>query len=348
MIIFVDRFLRLFSGLLFTIFLSKLLPIDLYGKYSYYLSVLSILSCIASFGLDDAIKKFYLTDETKVNAVKLCVCIKFLLSILLSSSFIFYCYMTNENIWVYLFSFYIFNSFTSFFFNLSLISNKIKIVSSISIILNIIFSIFKILSIYYYNLTTYILFQLIECLFLFLFFVKIFNINIFQLVWDKDLLLKILSSAWPLFLSSLAIIGYYKIDQIIITYYLGFDSNAIYSLASQFIISAGFIHGILINVAFKKIFELRGDDTSLSNVMKKYYSYSTCGTLLILSGVWFVFKPLFIHIWSEQFYLVPNMVFFGVCGLLFSGIGMLQTQKLISVGLEKYRMYRVFLAFFVI
>lgn len=151
------------------------------------------------------------------------------------------------------------------------------------------------------------------------YFFEKFDVDFYNFNFSKNLLISLLKPSVPLFLSSLAIIGYYKIDQILITHFLGFESNAVYSLSSQFVISAGIIHGILINKSFKNIYSLKDDKLKLSALMRKYYSYSIIGVFFILLVVATVFPILFNYIWGEQYHLVPNLVLFGIVGLFFRG-----------------------------
>lgn len=341
MIILIERSFRLLSGLVLTILLSKALPTDLYGEYSYYLSLITILSCIATFGLDDGIKGFYLDENKRDDVISIGLYIKIFLSIITISVFFIYLSKINADLWLYLFSGFIFSCVGNLFYSISIIAPQVNKLSKIYLLYGTVGFIIKSTMIYLGSFNAFLIYFSFEWILITIASIKIMNIRLINIKKSGELVKEIIKSSFPLFISSLAIIGYYKSDQIILSYYLGFAENATYALASQFIIASGFFHGIYINRVFPSIFKVKDEKVTLSKLMMKYYSYSSLASLFIFVFVYFGFEHIFNFIWGDDYETVPELVCLGVLGLFFSGIGLLQTQKLIAIGLGKYRMYRV-------
>ncbi|WP_324056593.1 oligosaccharide flippase family protein [Aeromonas caviae] len=341
MIIFIERSFRLLSGLLLTILLSKALPIHLYGEYSYYLSVITILSCVSTFGLDDGIKSFYLDENKRDDVISIAVYIKVLLAIITTSAFLIYLSSINAELWLYLFSGFIFSCVGTLFYSISIISPQVNKLSKTYLLYGGGGFIIKAAMIYFGFFNAFLIFFSFEWIVITIVSMKIMKIRWCNINKNVELVKDVIKSSLPLFISSLAIIGYYKSDQLILGYYLGFTENATYALASQFIIASGFFHGIYINRVFPSIFKVKDDKNALSKVMMRYYSYSSLASLFVFVFVYFGFEHIFNFIWGADYETVPKLVCLGVLGLFFSGIGLLQTQKLIAMGLGKYRMYRV-------
>lgn len=238
--LFLEQILRMASGLLVGVFVARYLGPDEFGVYSYVIAFVSILAPIAKLGLDmvlvrELVRHPHMTKDYLGTAFWLkCVGAIFtFLAILLLLKFT--SNAKNVNFYILIIaSGLLFQSFEviDFYFQSKVLA---KFVSSCKIIQLIISSLVRIyLVLINADLYYFVIFTLIDQIILAVFLFATFLLKVRLFFYNKiNILLakKLLREGWPMIFSSLAVVFYMRIDQVMINELLGAKEVGIFSTA---------------------------------------------------------------------------------------------------------------------
>lgn len=211
---------------LLAIYIARYLGAELYGKFSFALSLVGILAVVADFGLNNlTIREIARKKEATKKYLDNLITLKLLLSVI-SFVLIAFCLwiLNKDQITVQLTYlaglFIIINSFDQFFYAIFRAWEKIKFEAIGRIFYNVILFGLGMLFIYLALSQTELMFAYVlaaicslglSTIFIFKYFSK------FEISFDLDFWKKILKESWPFALSSIFIILYFKIDTVMLS-----------------------------------------------------------------------------------------------------------------------------------
>ena len=279
--LFFDKILRLGVGLIVGVLVARYLGPELFGKWNYAIAFVSLVSAIATLGLDQILVKHLLDsrDDEYVllgTAFYLRLAGSVLSILIIVSFFLFY----KKDFELLLIA--ILTALNLFFqaFDVIDLKNQSTLQSRKTVIVKntvfILIAIVKLLFVYLkFTLVYFVFLGLIECvlgaigLVMFYGFLRFLKWS-FNIEYCKILL----KQAWPLILSGIVIMMYMRLDQIMIGEMIGDVGVGLYSVSTRFTELWYFIPSVFATSFFPKLVEK-------FNVNKKNY-YDVCLKLLKL------------------------------------------------------------------
>ncbi|MDR0408154.1 MAG: flippase [Campylobacteraceae bacterium] len=243
-ILLIEKMFRLTILALVTIWIAKYLGPEDFGIYSYILSIVSIFLAFTTLGFDSILIKFFVLYKNKKQTI---LFTSFYLRLLFSSFLItvllvlFFLVEQENSIFYYIViaSFAtIFQSFwvLDFFFQSQILGRYVALANITTVLVS---SAIKIIFIFLHKPLIYFIYMYIFDFGLLSFLLAYFYFIVYKKI-DFKLLNKrigviLLNRSWPLILSSISVILYMKMDQIMIQNMLGSYELGIYSAAIKII-----------------------------------------------------------------------------------------------------------------
>lgn len=235
-----EKVLKMIVGLFVGAYVARYLGSENFGILNYSLSFVALFAAIAALGLEEIVIRELVKYPEKRDIILgtsfILKCIgAFLLIILIILTFPFGLNDKKTNVFIFIIALgYLFQPFfvIDHFFQAQVkakyfvIANIISLVISSLIRLVLIFS--KASLVYFVLVTVVELFLISSVL---IYFYKKHELNIFNWSFDKSLAKELLLFSWPLIFSSIFIMIYIRIDQIMIKEMLDFKSVGYYSVA---------------------------------------------------------------------------------------------------------------------
>ena len=258
--LFFDRLFRLSVGFIVSIFVTRYLGLEDFGKWNYVIAIIGLLSIISTLGLEQIIVKELLNKRyseyillgsmffLRITGAIIC------LILLIIIHFIF----KKDVIFLYI----------SLILGFNLISQSIEVIDCRNqsnlqskktvIIKNYSFAIISIIKCFFiffkFNLLMFVSLTLIESIFVAIGFIYNYGLdNLKKWKIDFNLIIFLLKESWPLIFSSIIIILYMRIDQIMIGEYLGNKNLGLYSISTKFTEIWYFIPSIFVTSFFPKL-----------------------------------------------------------------------------------------------
>lgn len=298
--LFLDKFLRLGVGLVVGVLVARYLGPELFGKWNYAIAFVSLVSAIATLGLDQIVVKHLLDKNEKENlllgtAFYLRLAGSFVSTLIIVIYFYFFkndamlfivAFLTVANLWFQTFDVIDLK-------NQSLLqSRKTVIVKNTSFVL---VSILRLIFVYLeYSLLSFVLLGLIECILGCLGLILYYGVNNLK-KWKFSITycLILLKEAWPLILSGIVIMMYMRLDQIMIGEMIGDKGVGLYSVSTRFTELWYFIPSIFATSFFPKLVEkFNVDRTSYDGVCLKLFKLLFVVSFFI--SIFFTFFSKFI------------------------------------------------------
>jgi O-antigen/teichoic acid export membrane protein len=348
----IDKFSKIFSTLLFNVFLLKTQGPEFLGAYSYVLSLGIILVAIASFGMPNVVlSEFSLNKSKSLMVLSSAVCIKFILAIFVFLVTIFYLNYSDHLLkqYEYIISFTILiQAFDAFEYYLQAhhqLAESLKLRVKVTIL----FLVFKILIIFIDpNLEYIIVCYVLESFFTYIFVsfktprisYKYVNINYMQ---------KLIKRCIPIALSSFFAIALTRVDQLIIGNYVNLEALGYYNSILSFITILLFIPSVMNNHYFPILGDLISKDYKEYMIALKqcYKRYIVAG--LIISALPFVYISGIVFILIKVDYLEWICI-----GLLYSltnffvAIALFQAMRIALECFNYYGLFKTALSFVVV
>lgn len=327
-----EQILRIISGLFVGIWVARYLGPEQFGLFSYAFAFTAIFSGIAKLGVDSIIVREIINHPMKRDAylgtafwLKLCGA---LLVVLLMVAIVpFTSNDATTNFYILIISSGLaFQSFevVAFYFESQVRVKTISICKIIQLFLSSIIKVYLVLTeaelVWFVWLA---LFDAVTLAVLYFFSYQNEKNAFFYKQFDYSLARRLLKDSWPLIFSSIMIMVYMRIDQVMIKEMLGEYEVGIYSAAIRLSESFYFIATIITTSLFPAILNAKGKNEELYiKRLQKLYVFMMWSAIVIvffmlLLGGWlitFLFggeyqesrQVLSIHIWSLVF------VFLGV------------------------------------
>lgn len=323
-----EKIFRLVFSVFVGIWIARYLGPEVFGKLNYLTSIVGLLGVIGSLGLDSIIVGEFVNTKDPSRIIQTALLLKFVgFLIFVILIFIFSKLFSIEGSSLF---FLLVLSTTIFFqaFNVFEMYFQSKILGKYIALSNVIalslVSLFRIYLIYSKStLFFFILAIVLESIILALFYIylatknRLLNKSIFQIP-QSDLAKKLLKNSWPLLLSSLVIMIYMRIDQILIKEYLGESQLGIYSAALRLSEGWYFLPTVVASSLYPAILNAKNTDSDLYRLrLEKLFVILIWGAILIALIVSFsstyivdilygnkyegASSVLTIHIWASVF-----------------------------------------------
>ena len=344
--VLVEKLIRIVLYFIIGVWIVRYLGPTQYGFLTYSQSIIYFFIGVASLGLDEIVVRELVKKDAEINKILgTAFLLKFIISIfLLSSIFLIIIFLGNQGkasqmiLVLGLAMVFLPLNIINFYFQYKVMLRYTSIANIGAIAITCLIKVYLIL--YEYDVIYFAIIQTIEIFLLSLFLLYFFelkgSISIFSLKFDKNMGVRFLKDSWPLIFTGIFINIYMKIDQIMITQFLGATENGIYSAA--ILLSEGFyfIPLVICLSIFPKILHAKDNQYIYTLRLKRLYFLMiwlafSIAVVITLSSNFLVLsffgsayedsiKVLIIHIWT--------------CVFVF--IGVANSKYLIAENLQKY------------
>ncbi|EKO3607656.1 flippase [Vibrio metschnikovii] len=322
-----EQFLRIIAGLLVGIWVARYLGPQQFGLFSYALAFTAIFAGIAKLGLDGIIVRELINHPDKRDtylgtAFWLKVMGSIIVMLLMAAVIPF----TNNDATTNLFIFIIacglvFQSFevVEFYFQSQVLAKLISICKIIQLSLSSLIKIYLVITeaelIWFVLVTTFDALSLAICYFS---AYRLQKATVFYTCFNFIIAKRLLKDSWPLIFSSIVVMIYMRIDQIMIKQMLGEYEVGIYSAAIRLSEAFYFIPTIITASLFPAILNAKKISHELYMLrMQRLYTMMVWTAIIIAIPItifsdWIVFvlygndystsaDILMIHVWSGIF-----------------------------------------------
>ncbi|OED56340.1 hypothetical protein BEI46_08605 [Aliivibrio fischeri] len=340
-----EKIIKLISMFITSIILSRALGVFDFGLYNFIISITLLISPLIMYGFDEYCFQKFITIKSKKYLSKLintCISVRVILSlILILISLTIYVLTSSDKSLLFLFatSHFLISSFSIF-----QIYNNAKLKSVINAKINLSVMILMILIrliMYKVNpsLEIYIILYSFEmALISFLSYLSYKEKVIIEI--DFKFVFMISKKVLPLAASSLAIVVYYKIDQMMLGVMLGFDAVGIYAIQAQIVLAINLLLQIIINGTFPAWFE---NGKIKDELIGGVYKLSIWISLIAIVFSYYLSDYIISLFWGVEYLQAADVLIITLFGTIFSGVGFISSKKMISMKLQHFRMKRVIL-----
>ncbi|MDD9676430.1 flippase [Klebsiella grimontii] len=351
--IFLEKILRtVITFVLFALISRQLGPSDT-GILNFSQSIAIMFLCVTGLGLDSILINEFSKNKDASDDQKLYSTVmlsKFLISIvvlIICIAGLFFSNISNVSKSVFVISllslvFQTQNTFFSFF----QAKSKSYIVTKYSLIALVISSIVKIFLIFQnvsivwyavsYTFDVLVSFIIIE------YQMRVQRLYIRLKLFEKAIILSLLKKSYPIILSSLLVVLYTRLDQIMILKMMGTESLGIFSVAIRISDAYAFIPAAVAT----SFFPLLTHDNSAKN-LKLYFDLVFFSSFTAAIGViifsWLFLEKIFGASYSESFSILSITVF----STVFAVMGGACTNYLVTVNLTFMRLVRATVGLFI-
>ncbi|HEY1195885.1 flippase [Flavobacterium sp.] len=260
--LFLDKVLRLGVGLIVGVLIARYLGPDLFGKWNYAIAFVSLVSALATLGLDQIVVK-HLLDKNEKEGLILGTAfylrsIGAFISILIVGLY-FFLFKNDGSLAVIA----ILTAFTLWFqaFDVIDLKNQSVLESKKTVIVKnssfIITSIIRLIFVYCeMPLLAFVVLSVVEFFLGAVGLILFYGFNNLK-TWNIDInyCKELLKQAWPLIMSGIIIMMYMRLDQIMIGEMLGEKGVGLYSVSTRFTELWYFIPTVFVTSFFPKILE---------------------------------------------------------------------------------------------
>ncbi|GHX01102.1 colanic acid exporter [Vibrio cholerae] len=322
-----EQFLRIIAGLLVGIWVARYLGPQQFGLFSYALAFTAIFAGIAKLGLDGIIVRELINHPDKRDAyLGTAFWLKVMGSIIVMLLMAAVIPFTNNDATTNLFIFIIacglvFQSFevVEFYFQSQVLAKLISICKIIQLSLSSLIKIYLVITeaelIWFVLVTTFDALSLAICYFS---AYRLQKATVFYTCFNFIIAKRLLKDSWPLVFSSIVVMIYMRIDQIMIKQMLGEYEVGIYSAAIRLSEAFYFIPTIITASLFPAILNAKKISHELYMLrMQRLYTMMVWTAIIIAIPItifsdWIVFvlygndystsaDILMIHVWSGIF-----------------------------------------------
>ncbi len=335
-----DKLFRASANIFLTIFLARNLGPDNFGILNYLLAILFLFISISSLGVNPVlINKIVKNKKNNINSLINAYYLRFITSIICYLIFLLIINHLNKNI-IYLnysliigliiilkscevlFSYFEAKSLLKYI----VISQSFGFfISALVILYSVINGLDNIYIYYALVLDLIIVFILINIFYFFNFNDQFYNFDFFII---KDLILKSL----PVLISSLSIILYMRIDQIMIKEMLNEYQLGIYSVSVRYIEIFHFIPKIIIISILPMLLVSKEYNLKLYNLNKLINKFSFVIIFLIFISTDFLIPIIFSDIYTESIMVTKILSL----SLFFVYLGVINEHWYVSKNLQKF------------
>jgi O-antigen/teichoic acid export membrane protein len=344
----VEKFFRLFVSFIVGAWVARYLGPAKFGSLSFSVSLVMLFSAVSSLGLESVITKELVSKPEKSTSILGSSLLIKLLGTLIMIIFIitaleFSDISKQTKLLIYIIaSSYFFKAFDviDFYFQSRVISKYVVYSNSIAFTISSLVKISLILNTAELIYFAYIyLLEAIVVFISFLFFYQKVSGNGIIGVWKikYSTIINLLKDSWPLFLSTLTITLYMRLDQVMIQSMINSEALGVYSVAVRLSEVWYFIPVVVCSSVFPAIvnFKLNNNLKYLESLQILYSLMiwiALCGYIIVLFGSEFVIEKLFGTAYLKSATILKIHFLSGV----FVAFGVARGKWILTEGLQKY------------
>jgi O-antigen/teichoic acid export membrane protein len=350
---FTEQMLRMVAGVIVGIWVARYLGPEQFGIFSYALAFTAIFNCIAKLGLDSIVVRELINEPDKrdvylgtafwlklIGAVITLGIVTFI-SIFTSNDY-------NTNIFIFIItSGIIFQSFEviDFYFQSKVLSKYVSLCKITQLILSSAMKLYFILT--EADLFWFVIVILVDqatlAITLFIAY-KFQRLGGFYQYFNLTIAKRLLKDSWVLIFSSLVIMIYMRIDQIIIKEMLGEKEVGIYSAAVRLSELSYFIPTIIINSLFPAIISAKKiNETLYYSRLQRLYTFMVWMAIAIALPMTFLSDWLVTILYGEAYKAAGQILMIHIWASVFVFLGVASGSWLTSENLQYLAFYRTLL-----
>ncbi len=348
--LFLEKFLRLISGLVVGALVARYLGPERFGLLNYAMSFVALFITFSALGLDSIVVKELLLDKKKEEEIMgtsftlkmagaLCVLVFVFIAAMLSHNEA----DLNTMILVIAAS-AVFQSFNiiDFFFQSKVQSRFVVYANiaalTITALLKLYFIYIK-ASLFYFALA-FTLDAVIVAIGMIYFYTATGH-RMFDWNYNFDTAINLLKQSWPLIMASMVIMVYMKIDQIMIKNMLGDEANGNYAAAVRISETWYFIPMVICSSLFPAIINAKNrNDGSYQLRLQKLFDLMVGIALAVAIGITFLGKPIILLLFGEAYTDSIDVLTIHIWAGIFVSLGVASSMWLVNENLQKLSFYR--------
>ena len=350
----VEKVIRMGVGLFVGIWVARYLGPDRYGLLSYAQSFVALFAAIATLGLDEIVVRELIKDESKRDRLmgtafllKLIGGIVVLLLLAIAVNFTSNDAFTNLIVFI-LASGTIFQSFNviDVYFQSKVLSKYVVYANLISLLLSSIIKV--VLIVINAPLIAFAWAFLFDSVILALGFIYFYfhnNLSVKNWKFEKTIAIKLLKDSYPLIFTSIAIVVYMRVDQVMIKEILGEKEVGLYSAGIKLVEAFYFIPVLISSSLFPSLVHSEQESDEKFNVRFERLLYSILwGVVFLILPLYFGARYIILILFGSQYFLSYEVLKIYCFILFFSGFGVISSKWLITKNLQKFGTYRTYIA----
>jgi O-antigen/teichoic acid export membrane protein len=351
--LFAEQILRMIAGFLVGVWIARYLGPEKYGIFSYALAFVSLFQGIAKLGLDGIVVRDIVKEPEKTN-IYLGTAFWLKLAAGIFTFFLIHIisWFTADTLQTFLFiniiaAGIIFQSFEviDFYYQATVQAKYISIRKIIQLVLSSLIKIYLVLI--KADLIWFVWVTLFDAVSMAIFSLLVYKKQKqpeFLKSFDKNLAKKIIKDSFPLLLSSIAIMIYMRIDQVMIKNTLGDKEVGLYSAAVRLVEMWYFIPMIITSSLFPAIVNAKKVSEELYyHRLNLLFAFLIFVSLFISLFTVFYSKDIIRLIYSETYLESSSVLSILIWATIFASINVSTGRWIITENLEKLSFYRAIL-----
>jgi len=352
--LFAEKILRMLVGLFVGIWVARYLGPEQFGLFSYAQSFVGLFSSIATFGLNGiVVRELVKYPEKEKGLLGTGFILKILGAILtllfLAMAINFTSNDSNINILIFIIaSSIIFQSFNiiDFYFQAKVMSKYVVFTNSFSLLLSSLIKIVLIL-----NNSSVIAFAwvilfdsiVLSLGYLYWYFRVKKEFFLSTIIFDFKLAKNLLKDSWPLVFTSIVIIIYMKIDQVMIKEMLNSEAVGQYAAATRLSESWYFIPVVISSSLFPAIIKAKEVNEKLYySRLQILYDLMVWVAVIIALPMTFLSDWIVIFLYGIEYSESGSVLMIHIWAGIFVFLGTASSKWFIIENLQKYSFYRTF------
>jgi O-antigen/teichoic acid export membrane protein len=340
----------MFTGLFVGVWIARYLGPETFGLYSYIISFASLFTVVATLGLDGIVIRELIKNENERDRILgTSFTLRFIGSFLVLLILLGVVNLTVNSFQTNLFIFLIASSIIFQSFNVIDLYFQSKILSRYVVYANIaslsFINIIKITFILFgISLEGFIYIVLFESFVIAISYIYIYQYKknyIRNWFFDIKLSFSLLKDSWPLILSSIVIVFYMKIDQIMIQNLLGSEAVGYYAAAIKLSEPWYFIPGVIVGTLYPMIVKTKEySEKKYNELMIKIYASMIWTAIIIGTLISFFSSEIVSLVFSNTYMESQKVLIIHIWASIFVYIGIISSKWFIIENLQKYSFYR--------
>lgn len=344
---FGDKFFRMGVGFFIGVWIARFLGPEKFGTISFAQSFVVLFSALSSFGIDSVlVRDLVKTPEKKYELIGSAFMLKVVggfLVLITSYLAILFLHSSDEllkllvvvNSLIYLFQ--SFNVIDLWF--QSIVKSKFTVISQ-AVVMIIMSAIKVYLIVNKFDILAFVIVLSLENIFGYLSLIVPYVLSKEKLhLWSPklDSIFALLKESWPLMLSSISVMLYMRLDQILIGQMLGPLKLGIYSVAVRIAEISYFVPVIFVNSVYPVIVKTKIVNQLLyMKRQQSMFSLMTLFSLIIIIPIVIFSKEIIIHLYGYQYIESARVLSVYILTLLFVFWGVAQGPWMMTEGLMKF------------
>lgn len=347
-----EQMLRIIAGLSVGIWVARYLGPEQFGLFSYVLAFTAIFGGIAKLGLDGIlVRELVNHPEQRDLYLGTAFWLKVMGAFLVIAIIAFIVPFTSNDATTNLFIFiisggFVFQSFevVEFYFQFRVLAKIVSISKVIQLTLSSIIKVYLVLiqaDLFWFVCVT--VFDSLTLAISYLVAYKIRNNTRFFRCFDSGIAKKLLKDSWPLIFSSLVVMIYMRIDQIMIKEMLGEYEVGIYSAAVRISEAFYFIPMLLTASIFPAILNAKKQSLVLyQKRIQRLYTFLVWFAIIIALPMTLLSDWLITLLYGEAYLLAGQVLMIHIWAAVFVFIGVAFSKYLLAENLVKIAFQRTF------